>query len=261
MKRPFILLIALALAACSGANNNNPAGQSSPQNPIEWDRKPGSIIFRADVEGGQDDFTRRNEIPDCTLYGDNTVVWRNDVNSAETQALFDKITDDAVRNFITFLTINQEFYKYEGKADLQLPSAVTPAVETLTLTVNNSTRKTDSYSGWDQDYYDRILRQCKALGTRPVLFDPAAAWISAKEVPYNTTVPSILWDGDAAGLKLADLAASGQRKWVTDKNVKILWNVVRNAPLNTQFSEGDKQYEVAVEVPNINRDVPPAPGG
>jgi hypothetical protein len=259
MKRPFILLIALALAACSGANNT--AGQPAPQNPIEWDRKPGSIVFRADVEGGQDDFTRRNEIPDCTLYGDNTVVWRNELSTVDTQALFDRVTDDDVRGFITFLTINQEFYKYEGKADLEPPSAVTPAVETLTLTVNNTTRKTDGYSGWDREYYERILRQCKALGSRPALFVPSAAWVSAKEVPYNTTVPSMLWDGDAAGLKLADLAASGQRRWLTDRNVKILWNIIRSAPLNTQFSEGDKQYEVAIEVPNISRDVPPAPGG
>jgi hypothetical protein len=259
MKRPFTLLIALALAACSGTNNNT-AGQPSPQNPIEWDRKPSSIIFRADVEGGQDDFTRRNEIPDCTLYGDNTVVWRNELSTVDTQALFDKISDEDVRNFVTFLTINQEFYKYEGKADLQPPSAVTPAVETLTLTVNNTTRKTDAYSGWDREYYERILRQCKALGSRPVLFEPTAAWVSAKEVPYNTTVPSLLWDGDAAKLKLADLAASGERKWITDRNVKILWNIIRSAPLNTQFSEGEKQYEVAIEVPNISRDVPPAPG-
>jgi hypothetical protein len=248
------------LAACSGANNN-PGQPPSPQNPIEWDRKAGSIVFRADVEGGQDDFTRRNEIPDCTLYGDNTVVWRNEVGTFETQALFDKITDDAVRNFVTFLTINQEFYKYQGKADLQPPSAQTPAVETLSLTVNSATRKTDAYSGWDREYYERILRQCKALGTRPALFEPSAAWVSAQAVDYNPNVPSVLWDGDAAGLKLADLAASGQRKWITDKNVKILWSMIRSAPLNMQFSEGDKQYEVAIEVPNINRDAPPAPNG
>jgi hypothetical protein len=262
MKRLFSLLglILLALAAC---NNNAPvSGGGTPVptvSPIEWERKPETIVFRADVVGGNPSFVSRSETPPCTIYGDNRVVWRNELGGFQVQVLFDKLTDEQIRNFITYLTINERFFEFKANADLQPPSSTAPVVETISLSINGTTQKSDGFSSWPTDYYARVLRACKTLSAAPVLFEPQAAWVSAQVVPYNTNVPGLVWDDAASGLKLADLAARKDRQWITDRNVKVLWNIMRNAPANTQFIEGDGLYEIALEVPNITRDAPPEP--
>ncbi|MBI5667458.1 MAG: hypothetical protein HZC41_05575 [Chloroflexi bacterium] len=261
MKRLVYLLGGLILAACGGGGDTGtPVANVSP---IEWDRSPATIVFRADVEGGssQDDFLARNEIPPCTVYGDNRVVWTNELGPFETQVLWDKVTDDQIRQFVTDLQINKQFYNYSAKANLEPPSSTSPVVETLTLFVNGKNYKTDAFGGWDIDYYRRVMDSCKQISTAPVLFEPTAAWVSVVAVEYDPNAPILPWDSPASQLNLAELAASGERKWITDRNVPVLWNMLRTSPPRTQFVEGENQYHIALEVPGVTRSAPPAPSG
>jgi hypothetical protein len=166
MKRLVYLLSAIFLAACGGAGSGTPSANNSP---IIWDRSPSTIVFRADVEGGraEDDFLTRNEIPACTVYGDNRVVWTNDLGSFNVQVLWDKVSDAQIQQFVTDLQINKQIYNYDAKANLQPPSAESPVVETLTLFVNGKVHKTDAFGGWNLDYYRRVVDSCKQLSTAP----------------------------------------------------------------------------------------------
>jgi hypothetical protein len=257
MKRLFIILVSLlALAAC---NTNPPSTAQPPANPIDWDRKPDTIVFRADVLGGDQSFVSRSEVPPCTIYGDNLVVWTNEISSYEVQTLYDKVGDEQIRRFVSYLTIGEKFYNYKAKADVQPASSTSPVVETLTLFINNVTQKVDAFSGWDVDYYSRVLRNCKGISAAPVLYVPKAAWVSAQKVDYDPTYPKVNWDAKANALSLADLATKKERKWITDRNVAVLWNLLHTSPPNTQFTEDDVQYEVALEVPGFTRMSPPAP--
>ncbi len=254
-----IILLALLLAACGGGGGNGQAAVSEGSS-IDWDRSPSTVVFRADVVGGdQNPFITRSEIPACTIYGDGHLVWTNELSMVNIQVLEDHLTDDVIRGFVNFLALQQQIYRYAAKADLQPPSAVAPVVETLTLFVNNVNHVTDAFAGWDHNYYQVIVDSCAALSTAPVLYAPTAGWVSATVVDYDSNAVSILWDGNAAGLKLADLAASGERKWVTDRNIGVIWNILRTSPPNTQFAEDDARYIVSLEVPNITRDAPQAP--
>jgi hypothetical protein len=261
MKIRLFLLMAflLMLAACG---SQSPADQASSGNGvIQWDRSPQTIVFRADVVGGDtaNTFRARNEIPLCTIYGDNRIVWTNELSNFEIQVLWDKLTDQQIQDFVSYLTVVQRIYTYDAQADLQPPSAVSPVVETLTIFVNGRTHTTDSFANWENDYFKNTVTTCKTISTTPVLFEPQGAWVSAKQVDYNSNVPSLLWDGDAAGLRLADLASSDERKWITDQNLKILWNIMRTSSPLTQFNEKETSYEVALEVPGVNREAPAAP--
>lgn len=257
MKRLVCLLSGLLLAACGG-DGGAPAAYVSP---IEWDRSPTTIVFRADVEGGspEEEFLARSEIPPCTVYGDNRVVWTNELGPFNTQVLWDKVTDDQIRQFVTDLQINRQFYNYDAKANLEPASATAPVVETLTLFVNGAVHKSDAFGGWDFDYYQQIVDACTQISTAPVLFEPTAGWVSVIAVPYDSDAPILPWDSQASGLDLAALAASGERRWVSDRNVPVLWNMIRTSPPRIQFIEGENQYSIALEVPGVTRNAPPAP--
>lgn len=253
-----VILLALLLAACGGGGNNNQQAVTEG-NVIDWDRNPKTVVFRADVTGGTEDpFIVRSEVPPCTIYGDNHIVWVNDLGSFDTQVLEDHLADDKIRDFVNYLALQQQIYKYAAKADLQPASSVAPVVESLTIFVNGVNHVTDGFAGWDHNYYQNILDFCTGLSAAPVLFAPTAAWVSAKVVDYDTNAVGIQWDGNASGLKLADLAA-GDRKWISDRNVGVIWNILHTSPPNTQFAEDDLHYIVALEVPNVTRDAPDAP--
>jgi hypothetical protein len=189
-------------------------------------------------------------------------VWLNQVGTYETQVLFDQVTDQAIRDFVTYLTINERFFDYQAQADVQLSSSVSPVYETLMLFVSGRQWQSDAYSGWEGDYYTRILSKCQGISNAPVLYAPTAAWVAVEAIPADQTDSSafnVPWDAAASGLSLADIAASGERRWITDRNVPVLWNLIRNSVSNLRFTEGETQYHLALEVPNVTRDAPQAP--
>lgn len=255
-----ILMITL-LTACNGNAGGDPlVVQSGSDNQIDWDRNPSTVVFRADVTGGNNDpFLARSELPPCTVYGDNHVVWTNELGPFETQVLEDRLTDDQVRNFVNYVALNEQFYNNAARQDNAPANAVSPVVETLTLFVNSVNLVTDAFAGWTFDYYQRLLKACKDISVAPAIYQPTGAWVSVQSVPYDPTSPGIFWDGQANNLSLAELAASGERRWITDRNVRVIWDILRTSPPSVQFNENELPYHVALEVPNVTRDAQAAP--
>ena len=254
--RRLLIGIALLLAACQ---SGTPAGVQEGS-IINWNRDPNTVVFRADVAGGtQNEFLARNEIPLCTVYGDNRVVWTNDLGDFNVQVLWDKVEDQRIQDFVTYLTVIERIYTYEALADDQPPSEIEPVYEELTIFVNERLHKTDSFTTWDADYFTRIVDTCKTISPAPVLFEPEGAWISAREVPYDTVRPTYFWDGSAAGLRMSDLAAGSEPRWVTGNNIRLIWNTLRTSSPIVLFVEDEKSYEVVLEVPGIQPGVRPAP--
>lgn len=264
MKRLWIGLgwLVVMLAGCSIGGNNagSPPAVSQQTNPIDWDRNPKTVVFRADVTGGNaDPFYVRSEIPPCTIYGDNHVVWTNELGVNNVQILEDRVSDEKILTFINYVLLNKRLYDFTAKADTLPLTDNPPVYETLTLFVNNVLHKTDVFGGWDSQYYQDILLNCRQISSAPVLYVPSGAWISAREVAYDSEMPRQPWSAAANGLSLKDLAASGQPKWITDRNVGVFWTMFLTSPKSIQFMEGDSQFNVALQVPNITRDSPDAP--
>jgi len=257
------LLMIVALAACGSAPASQTSTDGGSSSPIVWDRSPETIVFRADVVGGSDAdlLPALSEIPPCTVYGDNRVVWTNELGTYNTQVLWDRVTDDQIQTFITYLTINKQIYGFEARGDLQPPGSAQPVVETLTVFVNGLEHRTDAFAGWDFDYYQDILNQCRNISRAPVLYEPEAAWLTAQEVTYDSNVPLVPWDGKASGLSLAELAASGEPRWISGNNLRVLWNIVRTSPPRLQFIQDGVPYLIALQVPGVTRQSPPAPAG
>ena len=153
-----LAILLMTMTACGGGNTANNAPAVSQSNPIDWDRDPKTIVFRADVIGGNGDpFFALSEVPPCTIYGDNHIVWTNELGVNNVQILEDRISDDKVREFVSYVALSKQLYNYTAKADTVPLSDPKPVVETLTLFVNKVNHKTDAFGGWDYPYYQEIL--------------------------------------------------------------------------------------------------------
>ncbi len=260
--RLVIIACALLLAGCGGSNLAIPPTDDFGANAsINWDRSPDAVVFRAEIVGGgrEAEFASRDDIAPCTVYGDNRVVWTNELGAFNEQVLFDQVSDDAIRLFIETLTVVDRLFSYPARAELQLPSSIVPVYEQISINVSGSSFQSDAFSGWPANYFDRVVERCRTISQTPVLFEPSAGWFSVLEVPYDLQKPAYPWDAAAAGIALAELAASGQRRWVTEPLSRVIWNLVRTSPPDVQLIENDRAYHISLEVPRVTRYSPPPP--
>jgi hypothetical protein len=259
MRRLLLLTLLMVLTSC---NNSTGTTASTPvdNDPIQWDRSPTAVVFRAEVRGGQyeDPFLSRNEIPPCTLYGDNHVVWTVEAGGGTTQVLVDIVSDARVREFVTYLVL-ERYYDYGSGFEGQTPSATMPVVETLTLFVNGVEKRTDMLGGLTIDFYQRMLTSCGNISNAPVLFEPEGGWISAQYAPYDPTAPLIVWEPETMGISFSELAGTGEVRWITGSTMLQIWMMLRQSVFDVRFDEGDNQFFVALQVPGITRNAPPNP--
>ncbi len=247
----WIFALVLLIAACQPT--------PSKDDIVTWDRSPTTILFRADIVGGESDFRARNAVPNCTIYGDNHLVWVNELGPFQIQVLEDRLPDGAISAFVQFLVVNRRVYTYDAHlSDVETQTADTPVVETITLNVNGMEHHGDSLSGWTADWFPNVLNACKSLGTTPILVEPSSGWVTAQSVPFSMQPPVSTWDAQTMGLSLATVA-DGAPHWITGTAASTLWNMLHSLPSNLIFEDGDNYYEVALQVPGITRDSPPAP--
>jgi hypothetical protein len=264
MTRLIFLLMVLvaALTGCEGGDSNgNSFGGSSV---IQWERSPQTVVFRAAVMGGDqgDGFLARNDIPLCTIYGDNRIVWTNELGDFDVQVLWDKVTDAQIQNFISFLTVSQGIFNYDAGYDLLPPGNFEPVREVITVNVNGRIHQTDSFSSveWPLDFFERIVGFCKEVSRAPVLFEPTGAWLSVRAVEYDSNRPLQVWNSEAAGLDLAQLAQRSEPLWLTGRNLLVLWNILRSASPQILFSDlNGNSFEIVLEVPGVHPTAPPPP--
>lgn len=257
--RWIIAVLLLLLAACHPPPTNDENATNTDPNLVQWDRSPQTVIFRADVIGGDSAFLARNAVPNCTIYGDNRMVWVNELGPFQIEVLEDRLPDGAISAFIQYLTVNERIYTFEaGMPTVQAQSfGLKPVVETVLVNVSGAEHHADSLSDWDDQWFSRVLDACKRLAQAPVLVQPTGGWLAAQPVSYDMQKPLVIWDAD---VPLADAPADAPL-WFSGDKAAQLWTTLHSLPSNVIFQDGDAYYEVALQVPGITRDAPPAPEG
>jgi hypothetical protein len=254
-----LLLIAALAAGCRAAEPGTPAAPPQSQRVIQWDRSPTNIVFQADVVGGSEDISRLSDVPRCTIYGDNRVVWVNELDAFHTEVLYDMLTDTTIESFVTYLTVQERIYTYQALASEQQTQGIAPVVETVFINVNQQAHSADAFSGWDSDWFSRVLRSCQRLSQAPILFEPDGGWLTTVRAAYNTEAPIITWDAHDTTLNLAAAASGDQPGWISGGDVMTLWNYLNTLPSSLLFSENSQYYRIALQLPGISRTSPPAP--
>jgi len=269
MRRWFILLgITLLVSACSalaGDSGNADTAQTTTNTNdetalVRWDRDPLAIVFRADVFGGEGAgaFYEFNRVPLCTIYGDGRLVWL----SPDDEVLFDFLTDQQIIDFVTYLTLDERFYTFEGGFDTLLPSVEVPVTDILTLNVNEIEYSTDSFGNWTEGYFDRVTEACMMLSAEPRRFRPSEGWLRVEPSEFRENIAALPWEVEATGLSLLDVLESELGMvWLENNLVLPIWTAVRDNNGQVLFSEDGDDYLIVFHVPGVTLDSPPPPVG
>ncbi len=259
MRLMVLLALALVVAACGtrGGNRNIP-GRAGDET-INWPEDPNHVVFRIDVVGGEDTVDKRNDIPLCAIYGDSRIVWRAPSQPGETIVLFDVLDPVTVRDFVLDLIRNEEIQSYGSLADAQPLGDEPPVYEQVILNVNDGVHVTDGFVDWPTGYFSRILDKCRNLSLSPASFEPAGGWMTAAYADDDPDATVIAWDAEATGINLAELVEAEQALWLDNDVLPVLWNIIVNSPRNRLFVQDGQHYIIALQVPNVQREAPPAP--
>jgi hypothetical protein len=261
-RRLAVLCSVLLLAACSSTTAPEQTPVAQPQGEvIGWDRNPNTIVMRLDrIILNESPRERLNRLPTCTLYGDGRLIWVSFVPPGGEEVSETYLDEVTMRSFLEFIIRDLNFYDLPDLAAQEFPPSEDAAQESLTLNVSRGLRTIRSYRGWANDAYIAILERCRTINPQRALFVPAGAWITVYEEPRNPALPEVGWPL-AAPFRLAEVAASGEARWIGGVALAQLWNYERQTQGRIQWIENNVAYRVAIQVPNISRDSPPAPPG
>lgn len=260
---PLLFMILLAGCGGGGQNVNLGGGDAAPgragDGTVNWVDDADHVVFRIDVVGGDEDFESKNDVPLCTIYGNNRIVWQGSSQPGSTVVLFSFLEPNTVRDYILTLFTEQGLNEYESLADTQPPGEVRPVYEQIEVNVNGNNYVTDAFANWPPDLFLEVLESCRNLSSQPVLFEPAGGWLSATYAEYDPEATVIQWNAAATGIDLVELAELGAELWLDNDVLPFLWNAMTNSPRNRIFQQGDTYFYVGFQVPNVHRDAPPAP--
>lgn len=269
----WLLLLLLVAVACNpGGTDAAPAGgaavpdvadgSTSLTDLLDWERAPDAVVVRLDTVGTSgstaDDL---NSIPFCTLFGDGHLVWLDPFADPE-QVLEDRLDDGEIRRFIEYV-IGLGFYSWSEETGFSPPTVEPqegPLVEQLSVNLYGDDRSLTSLSDWPTEAFANILERCRALGTEPVLYVPrGGAWLSTVPVEMRRDVPSLPWSVYTDAFPEVDLAAIGVENplWVTGDLAQSMWDIARAGRM--QVTHEGQAYRIAMQVPVIQPDAPPAP--
>ncbi|HLA45378.1 MAG TPA: hypothetical protein VJZ27_18155 [Aggregatilineales bacterium] len=252
------MIMVLTLAACNRDSDDGDSQTTDTQQlgPLDWDHSGDNIILRVDErfnEGPPDQLA--NEIPPCTIRGDGHIIWVNELEDG-IQILESRLSDETIRNLIE-LVIFSGFYDWES--NFAIPDLNNPQIRSITLNLFSEERTVSRYADWPANGYQRILDACRQASDTPVLFQPDGAWISAYEVPIEDGIGHWRWTPQAAGFALSDIAGDNPPRWITGDLVKLIWENTILPSTRSHVLDGNLAYTIALQVPGIMRDAPPAP--
>lgn len=260
VKRVTIGLFLLLLSACqptpSVPTPIGPVTRPDLVSLIDWERSALAVVFRSEVATKDTtSFERRSDIADCTIYGDNRVVFTTPTGAGNGIS-WQRVSDEAIRLMVEELMLNYQIYNQSTGADTVPDEQQPDHVETVVLVVNGQAHRADALGGWPDDYFQRITERCRMVADAPAALLPVDAYVSAQAVPYDDTRPTIAWDA-ASGIDLSTLTE--ERTWVSGPAMQALWMAQRESGADAQFRQDDTVYRVSVEVPGVTRYSPPPP--
>jgi hypothetical protein len=246
------IFLILILSACT---TEAPAPTAQPT--LRWERSPYTVVFRAETVNSQiEEFVQRSAIPTCSVYGDNRLVYVIARPDGTFQVAWDVLSDAVVTDFATALIGQTSLATLTTGIDA-LPTGVSaPEVQQVYLAVNDRIYRADSLGGWPADFYNQVLDRCKGLSASPAEFAPDSAYVAVREIEYQSFLPSVTWDNPALSL---DSLVNAERTWLSGEGVSAIWQILRESGESIQFQEGEKTYQVILEIPGVTRGSPPPP--
>lgn len=285
MKTRFIfifVIFALVLAACQPAapvatpvtsdrdTETPPVGVSPndqstdtpasdfPRPEIAWLHDPNTVIISGTFCCG---FTTPlvplNYIPDFQVWGDGRYVWvvYSEDNSSR-QVLQGQLSEEKLTAVLQKV-VDAGFFGWDDRYANPMVSDL--ADQCMTVKLSSTSKTVCEYSEGAPEafhtFYDNLARGTDEKGTP---FVPTQGYLTAFDMGNlgrPVSQDDVLWPAD----QLFSLATAVDKGvWVEGQALELAWQAVNNDPWQGLAYEGGKFYSLAIQIPGLSMNQPPA---
>ncbi|HLF91213.1 MAG TPA: hypothetical protein VI451_19870 [Anaerolineales bacterium] len=297
MKTRFIfilIILTLIIAACQPATplQGTPSDNQSPENSDGVDSQPvGEVLGEGNQSGQEDssntaDFPRPevvwnhdpetlilsgtyccgfttplvplNYIPDFQIWGDGRYIWvEYSNNDTMRHVLEGKLSEEQLTSLLEKI-VNAGFFGWEDRYANQLVSDL--ADQCMTVHLESTSKTVCEYSEGAPETFHSLYDSLKGgSGVTGTEYTPTSGYLTAFAYPTDAARPTsendILWPEDSF-FPLSD--AVDQGVWVEGDAVLLAWQAVNADPWSATVRQGDTFFSVALQVPGLSMNQPPA---
>ena len=268
-----MLLLSAILVGCqagdapdSDGDGDDSSGAVSTSEFERFDLRPMSseVVFQArQVDLDRDPFYGRSDVADCTIYRDGRVIYFQPGSGTTADRIMLGFADQQrITDYLINLSIEGNFFDYGQNAERQLPTGAR-VYNQMTMDIDGESHTTDNYGGWPGGYryYETTVDNCAGVVSDTAQeIAPTAGWVSIREATYEGNDVSLPWEvNDQNTFSIASASMEEQPMWLDSDVVLPLWQTIHDNGERVLFEDGEHYYQVAIAVPGLTLDAPPAP--
>jgi len=228
-----------------------------PRPEVVWNHDPEALIISGTYCCG---FTTPlvplNYIPDFQVWGDGRYVWVGySSENTSRKVLQGQLTEEQLKSLLE-KAVASGFFGWEDRYANQLISDLADKCITIHL---ESTSKSvcEYYEGAPEAFHTIYANLAGGSGIAGTDYIPTRGFLTSFAYPRDVLRPvsenDILWPTDTFSL---DTAVNGI--WVEGEALLLAWQAINADPWSGTVREGGAYYSLALQIPGLSMNQPPA---
>jgi hypothetical protein len=230
-----------------------------PRPEVAWNHDPETLIISGTFCCG---FTTPlvplNYIPDFQIWGDGRYIWVVfSSDNTSRQVLQGQLTEEQMTSLLE-KAVNAGFFGWEDRYENNMVSDMADKCITIHL---ESTSKSvcEYYEGAPKAFHEMYDNLAKGSGIAGTDFVPERGYLTAFPFPQDVLRPisedDILWPTD----QLFPLTTAVDKGvWVEGDALLLAWQAINADPWNGMVRDSEGFYSLALQIPGLSMNQPPA---
>ncbi|MEM7348747.1 MAG: hypothetical protein AAF485_31335 [Chloroflexota bacterium] len=198
-----------------------------------------------------------NYIVEASVWGDGRIIWVEEGDNGSRQIFEGRLTPDQIQGFLERAAAAGFFTWEDRYAD---PLIADAPEQCLMIQLADQTKEVcEELTGAPPAFHDLYAEMTNFdLGASEMVYIPEQGYLTATELtlPDDFTPPiDAEWPADTLSFSL-DQAVEGV--WVEGDILETAWDIVNNKWQGMILLEGDRYYEISVQLPELSL-LPPPP--
>jgi hypothetical protein len=226
--------------------------------PLVWEKDPQAVVISATFCCGfVPQLAVTNYIPEAQIWGDGRIVWVVQEDTGSRSVFQAQLAPEEVSALLEQIA-GAGFFGWEARYGDFTVSDLADQCLQVNLE-SGSTAVCEYYKGAPQAFHELYDFITSGAGKRGGIYTPETGYLTVNELgpavqagPIDTSV-----DWDAAGLELS-LDEVGDGVWIKGPALELAWQAVNARPWLPMVKNGDRLYEIGLQIPGLSREAPPA---
>ena len=199
-----------------------------------------------------------NYIPAVQIWGDGHIIWVKNQDDGSRLVQEAWLSPEEMKTSLGAV-VDAGFFGMQSK----YKNALVTDLPEKCLVVNlagNEKQVCEYYQGAPQEFHDLYGYFANGVGMDGKVYVPTSAYLVSYpfSLEANVTQDAVgfIWDSESLGLSLS--GAVDQGLWVEGPPLELAWEIVNANPGFMVVQDGDRYYQISLQIPGISWEEPPA---